>query len=402
MENFEKESILGKIEQLVFCVILFIYGFNLVNRYFYISYAVIAICFAYIIIPHRIYKSWQTLFTFSFLILYFILAYCINGEIKTELVIECLAFYTFGAISYVLAENKHTAIFRLTLSGASGFGIYGIVTSLSAILDSGRYMQDIWGGGRLAATQVAGWGIMFMAIVPWIIFKGKEIRPVCRVILYILATLSVVSFFILSSRTGLIVSFVIVLLIFLLAIRNKQHKIVISILGAIALGLIAFAFDVGGIQSAFWNSNLILRMLQKQNTLGSAFDTGRTDRWMYVLSHFGDYTNGGYHYSKQLGGMIHNFFLDLYDECGIMALCAVTPAFVRLVLGLVRLQKRRIAIADKVGLLAWFIIIAILFMTEPVLYYGRTNLMAFFFFMTGIVEYAGSLEYKEECLSEEE
>ena len=252
MENFEKESILGKIEQLVFCVILFIYGFNLVNRYFYISYAVIAICFAYIIIRHRIYKSWQTLFTFSFLILYFILAYCINGEIKTELVIECLAFYTFGAISYVLAENKHTAIFRLTLSGASGFGIYGIVTSFSAILDSGRYMQDIWGGGRLAATQVAGWGIMFMAIVPWIIFKGKEIRPVCRVILYILATLSVVSFFILSSRTGLIVSFVIVLLIFLLAIRNKQHKIVISILGAIALGLIAFAFDVGGIQSACW------------------------------------------------------------------------------------------------------------------------------------------------------
>lgn len=143
-------------------------------------------------------------------------------------------------------------------------------------------------------------------------------------------------------------------------------------------------------------------MLQKQNTLGSAFDTGRTDRWVYVLSHFGDYMNGGYHYSKQLNGMIHNFFLDLYDECGIVALCVVTPAFVRLVLGLVRLQKRKIAIADKVGLLAWFIVIAILFMTEPVLYYGRTNLMAFFFFMTGIIEYAGSLEYKEECLSEEE
>lgn len=402
MENFENESMQGKIEQLVFCAILFIYGFNLVNRYFYISYAVIAICFAYIIIQHRIYKSWQTLFTFSFLILYFILAYCINGEIKTELVIECLTFYTFGAISYVLAENKHAAIFRLALSGASGFGIYGIVTSLSAVLDSGRYMQDIWGGGRLAATQVAGWGIMFMAIVPWIIFKGKEINPGCRVILYILASLSVVSFFILSSRTGLIVSVVIVLLIFLLAIRNKQNKIVIGILGAIALGLTAFAFDVGGIQSAFWNSNLILRMLQKQNTLGSAFDTGRTDRWVYVLSHFGDYMNGGYHYSKQLGGMIHNFFLDLYDECGIIALCAVTPAFVRLVLGLVRLQKRKIATADKVGLLAWFVVIAILFMTEPVLYYGRTNLMAFFFFMTGIVEYAGSLEYKEERLSEEE
>lgn len=401
MRNYEKESIIGKIEQLVFCMILFIYGFNLANTYLYISCIVIAICFAYVAIRHRIYKSWQTLFVFCFLLSYFFLTYYINGEIKIEFVVECLTFYTFGAISYVLAEDKHTAIFRLALSGASGFGIYGIITSLYSILDSGRYMQDIWGGGRLAATQVAGWGIMFVAIVPWIIFKGKEIKVGYRFALYILTILSVVSFFILSSRTGLIVSVLIVLLIFLLAVRNKQKKVVVCILGTIALGLSVFAFDVGGIQSTFWNSNLILRIIQKQNTLGSAFDTGRTDRWIYVLYNFGDYMNGSYYYSKQLGGMIHNFFLDLYDECGIIALCVVTPVFVRLVFGLVRLQKRKMAIADKVGLLAWFIIIAILFMTEPVHYYGRTNLMAFFFFMTGIVEFAGALEYREERLCED-
>ncbi len=54
-------------------------------------------------------------------------------------------------------------------------------------------MQDIWGGGRLAATQVAGWCMMFMATVPWIIFKGKEIKSLNRAILYIMMILSVVS-----------------------------------------------------------------------------------------------------------------------------------------------------------------------------------------------------------------
>ncbi len=92
MEINENRTILGKIEQAIFCIILFVYGLNLFNRYFYISYAVIAICFAYIIIRHKIYASWQTLFTFGFLVIYWLLAYFINGETKTELLIECAAF----------------------------------------------------------------------------------------------------------------------------------------------------------------------------------------------------------------------------------------------------------------------------------------------------------------------
>lgn len=396
----ENKTILGKIEQAIFCVILFVYGLNLFNRYFYISYAVIAICFAYIIIRHKIYASWQTLFTFGFLVIYWLLAYFINGETKTELLIECAAFYVFGAIAYMLAEDKHHDTFRLVLSGAIGFGVYGIISSFTAVLDSGRYMQDIWGGGRIAATQVAGWCMIFMAAVPWIIFKEKEIKLWNRTALYIAAALSVVSFFILSSRTGLIVSVVIALLVFYLAIKNKQSRIVIGLIGLFVIGLAAFAFDIGGIQTTFWNSNLILRMIQKQNTLGSAFDTGRTERWIYVISHFDEHMGGGYYYSKQLGGYIHNFSLDLYDECGIFALCAMTPFLIRLLVGLFKLQKRNIDIADRIGLIAWFAVIAILFMTEPVLYYGRTNLMAFFFFMAGIVEFSGALAYKEEHLSD--
>lgn len=76
------------------------------------------------------------------------------------------------------------------------------------------------------------------------------------------------------------------------------------------------------------------------------------------------------------------------------------PFFIRILVGISRLQKRNIELADRVGLLAWFAVIAILFMTEPVLYYGRTNLMAFFFFMAGIVEFSGAIAYKEERLSE--
>lgn len=69
--------------------------------------------------------------------------------------------------------------------------------------------------------------------------------------MYIMMILSVVSFFILSSRTGLIVSVVIALLVFLLAVKNKQNRIVIGLLGLLVVGLTAFAFNIGGIQSAF-------------------------------------------------------------------------------------------------------------------------------------------------------
>lgn len=98
--------------------------------------------------------------------------------------------------------------------------------------------------------------------------------------------------------------------------------------------------------------------------------------------------------------MIHNFFLDLYDECGLLPLLLMLVVVIRLIYGMVCIGKRNIDLEDKIGIISWFVVILILFLSEPVLYYGRTNLMAFFFFMIALVEFNGPIAYREELVSE--
>lgn len=394
-----KNSSLPNAEIFLAYILLFVYGLNIFNRYVYISYFVAGISLLFVLIRHKVHLSPQPLFVFTFLVGYYLLASFINGESKLELVSQCALFYVFGAVSYQCANGQQNKMFKMVAFGTSGFAIYGIITSFYSVLDSGRYLQDVWGGGRLAATQVAAWCMMYMAFVPWLIFKGKEIGRAFRAILYLLMVLSVISFFILSSRTGLIVSVLIILMILVISIREKQNKILVSLVAVFFLAILAYTFDVAGLRTAFWNSNLILRMVQKQSTLGSAFDTGRVDRWIYVLTHFTDKMSGGYFFSGQLGGMIHNFFLDLYDECGIVSLVLFALIVARLIWGMSQINRRSIDLADKIGLMAWFAVISILFLSEPVLYYGRTNLMAFFFFMIAMVEFSGPIAYREELVS---
>lgn len=382
------------------CFLLFIYGLNLFNRYFYISYAVAGICAMFLLIRHKIHASLQTLFVFVFLTGYYLLTSLINNESRTEIVVQCAIFYCFGAISYQCICGNQYKLFKLVAYGTAGFGLYGVISSFYSVLDSGRYLQDVWGGGRLAATQVAAWCMVYMAFVPWLVFKGRNIRKLLKALLYVLMAFSVISFFILSSRTGLIVSVFIVFIILLISIRERHSKVLTAIVALFFVALLAYTFNFAGIQTAFWNSNLILRMLQKQSTLGSAFDTGRVDRWIYVLTHFADNFGGGYYYSRQLGGMIHNFFLDLYDECGLLPLLLMLVVVIRLIYGMVCIGKRNIDLEDKIGIISWFVVILILFLSEPVLYYGRTNLMAFFFFMIALVEFNGPIAYREELVSE--
>ena len=373
--------------------LMFIYGLNLFNCYFYVSLVVAVLCFLYLL-NRKIQISLQALFVFAFLLFYCLLSLMINNENRLELVFQCMVFYCFGA-TYGNRKN----LFKLVACGTAGFGLYGVISSFRSVLDSGRYLQDVWGGGRLAATQVAAWCMVYMAFVPWLVFK-KSIGRFLKVKLYCLTGFSVISFFILSSRTGLIVIVFILFLVFFISIREKQSKILTSLIAFFFATFFAYTFDFAGIRTAFWNSNLVLRMIQKQSAMGSAFSTGRIDRWVYVLTHFGDNLCGGYQYSSQLGGMIHNFFLDLYDECGLLPLLLMIIVVARLIYGMVCVGRHSnsICLEDKVGLISWFVIILILFLSEPVLYYGRTNLMAFFFFMIALVELNGPLAYREEVL----
>ena len=246
------------IETTLACFLLFIYGLNLFNRYFYISYAVVGICVSSLFFKHKIHASLQTLFVFVFLAGYYLLTSLINNQSRAEFVVQCAIFYCFGAISYQCAYGKQYKLFKLVAYGTAGFGLYGVISSFYSVLDSGRYLQDVWGGGRLAATQVAAWCMVYTAFVPWLVFKGRNIGKLLKVLLYVLVVFSVISFFILSSRTGLIVSVFIVFLILLISIREKQSKILTAIVALFFVALLAYAFNIAGIQTAFWNSNLIL------------------------------------------------------------------------------------------------------------------------------------------------
>ena len=87
------------------------------------------------------------------------------------------------------------------------------------------------------------------------------------------------------------------------------------LLAAIALGGCAFYFDMFGLKTAIFNSNLANRLVSENTSL---FETPRTVRWQYLIQHYKEYIWGGYHYSRTLGGQMHSILFDLYDECGII------------------------------------------------------------------------------------
>ena len=375
----------------IVCMLAMCYTLNLFGLYSMISYIGFVIAFIYILKGRIVPLSVQSLLVMAFLVVYGLTTYDINGVNKLSMLMQCFIFYVIGIqfSRYIDQNEEKDLFFRVTFWGCIGFALHAILTTMSSPITFDRRLTDFSDGYLVPATQLIAWCVCFFAIFPWTVFRWKTLNMFEKIIFLALTVLAIITSFTVSSRTGIVVFVMAVIFMFLWLIRDRKPRIVVMLLAAIALGGCAFYFDMFGLKTAIFNSNLANRLVSENTSL---FETPRTVRWQYLIQHYKEYIWGGYHYSRTLGGQMHSILFDLYDECGIIVSILFVFLLIRLIHGIIRLiSKRRDIFPDNIGLSLWFIIVSVVLFSEPVWEYGRHILMGFVFFVIGSIEYQSFL-----------
>lgn len=373
-------------------ILLLLYAINICGLYPKVSILIAMVLVIYVISNRTIKKSKMTLLVILFGVTYLVFSSVINGENINEKVYQIILLYFFGAAvtRSLLDRSDYEEVFNIVLTGCIGFGLYGILTTLfsSASMSDTRRLVDIWSPDSVvAATQITAWIVAFLAIIPWFIFNIENQNVIKKIAIMILSILASISLFILSSRTGLLVLVLVVVMTLYYVAKVHQTKTLRRMIGIIIAGLLGFGFNIFGIQDKFWNSNLMMRIIFKSAN-GGVFETSRTESWLYVLSHWTDYMFGGYHYSSAINMQIHSMILDLYDQVGIIVTLLFIVIIIKTVFNLIIIVKNNVTrFPMGLGLSILFCLMLIVLFSEPVWYYGKSNYVAFFFFIIAVIEY---------------
>jgi hypothetical protein len=369
------------------CVLIFLYTLNIVGRYEIISYLFLTIAVLQIFFGRTICRSWQTLFIAALFILYAFVAHDVNGENKLPLLFQCLIFYIVGMrlSRYSVEHENRNIVFQTVFWGCCGFVIHTILTVATSSITTDRRLTDFSDGYLVAATQLIAWCVCFFAILPWSALRWKSLLLIEKISVFVFTILAVAASLKVSSRTGVIVFAVAIIILLIWSLWSRRIKLFTGVAVILTAAVIAYINDIAGFKTALLTSNLANRLATENDGL---FNSPRFARWQYLFSHFTDYMWGGYHYSNQFGGQLHNVIFDLYDECGIAVTILFILVLIRLIYGMVRLiTKRKDVFPDNVGIVLWFVIIGFVLFSEPVWNYGRYMFIAFWFFMLGTVEY---------------
>lgn len=374
----------------VIIILLLLYAVNFQGHFEQIGEVILLVAGAGTILKRYIKKSWQDLFVVLFLIVYFLKVNVFLGENIYMKVLQYIGLYLFGAFlcEYCLGKNKHDLLFKFIFWGTVGFGVYGVLCTFKmGIIGANQRVGDFWSQSDvIASTQVSAWIVTFLAIVPWVVLQFKEVRFAYKAVTIILGALSVISVFVLASRTSLLVVVLAVILTLYCLVEGKQRKVLTRIVILLCIAFIAYQMNIGGIQDKLLGSNLVVRLLTKAEN-GGAFQTSRTTRWLYVLTHWGECLTGNYYFSSRIGGQIHSSLLDLYDQAGMLPFLLFMIIVFRLVYTLCMIRKVDSDWIFEKGIQIWFVLMAFVLLTEPIWYYGRSHYVAFTFFMFSVVEH---------------
>ena len=247
-------------------ILLLLYAINICGLYPKVSILIAMVLVINVISNRTIKKSKMTLLVILFGVTYLVFSSVINGENINEKVYQIILLYFFGAAvtRSLLDRSDYEEVFNIVLTGCIGFGLYGILTTLfsSASMSDTRRLVDIWSPDSVvAATQITAWIVAFLAIIPWFIFNIENQNVIKKIAIMILSILASISLFILSSRTGLLVLVLVVVMTLYYVAKVHQTKTLRRMIGIIIAGLLGFGFNIFGIQDKFWNSNLMMRII---------------------------------------------------------------------------------------------------------------------------------------------
>jgi len=363
-----------KFEYILLFIFLFLAAMNFFAKFFYFIFA----AFAVIILLEKKIKV-------DFSVLPYVLLGLLMGIYNADegflSILRCLAY----ALSFIIGSNlvlnlssdcidRKQLLEKLQKTGyallaAICWGSFvhfmlNFVVNQDFIL--GRNTNDIWTGERLSATiQAAIACLMSGFAVSMVIAPMKKFSRFIGII----AIIGIMAYnLMLAGRTLLFM----VLLIFMIGFvfflinmksRSKKVKTLIIIVAILLLLILLFAFNIGGVQEYFFESNLFLRF---DGVSDSLIGGERFQRKYLFLQNVFKYPFGGLHMREQFG-FAHDLLFDGYDEYGFVALLFLLIILVSGIKNLIRLCKNKdFDIGYKLGFLCVYISILLEFCVEPI------------------------------------
>ena len=255
----------------------------------------------------------------GFSITYYVISMSYGIDVS-KISIACVLSYYIGMMIVEISKTPEKTIIKYTYSIAIGFFIHAIANYMINIGTQERNTIDIWTKVARSATLQATMLTMLMgsSFFSFFILKNK----LHRLIITICIILSLLYNLVLGTRTLIIVSVVSFILseITFIVFYIKKGDIVLKnakiLVKAIIIILVIYSSNFMGIREKIEDTKLLRRINKPYSTQEA--DSNRVETMILAFNNILDYPMGGN--TKKVGDLkyIHNMWLDVANQAGII------------------------------------------------------------------------------------
>ena len=293
-----------------------------------VVYDNINIILLFIFCPLIMYIAWKKnkilinknlIVLIGFSITYYVISMSYGIDVS-KISIACVLSYYIGIMIVEISKTPEKTIIKYTYSIAIGFFIHAMANYIINIGTQERNTIDIWTKVARSATLQATMLTMLMgsSFFSFFILKNK----LHRVIITICIILSLLYNLVLGTRTLIIVSIVSFILseITFIVFYIKKGDIVLKnakiLVKAIIIILVIYSSNFMGIREKIEDTKLLRRINKPYSTQEA--DSNRVETMILAFNNILDYPMGGN--TEKVGDLkyIHNMWLDVANQAGII------------------------------------------------------------------------------------
>lgn len=293
-----------------------------------VVYDNINIILLFIFCPLIMYIAWKKnkilinknlIVLIGFSITYYVISMSYGIDVS-KISIACVLSYYIGMMIVEISKTPEKTIIKYTYSIAIGFFIHAMANYIINMGTQERNTIDIWTKVARSATLQATMLTMLMgsSFFSFFILKNK----LHRVIITICIILSLLYNLVLGTRTLIIVSIVSFILseITFIVFYIKKGDIVLKkakiLVKAIIIILVIYSSNFMGIREKIEDTKLLRRINKPYSTQEA--DSNRVETMILAFNNILDYSMGGN--TEKVGDLkyIHNMWLDVANQAGII------------------------------------------------------------------------------------
>lgn len=366
-------------------ILIFLYSLNLEIIIIPISLMIII----YAIFLKKINLSWLFIICFTLLLSFLILFNLIGlsyGFIELiQSISKILLSLSFFYIGYM--KTKHFLDFSPIYSFILGISIYSYLSVIETLkaygsfdnllnISGGRNVLKFGGEGLISATALTAFLSFNLALIAIVIIKEVKFKFKLLIILNFCISLWIING--ISSRTGILIVPISIILNFLFATNKlniKLRQLIFIIIGALSI-IIIYNINLFDVKNKVKNSLLFNRL-----TTSKVGEDSRFDMWGIVLNNsFKSIMGGRESYLSQ--HYAHNMWLDcLYDTGFFPTIILIIISITFLMIAIKNIFNANDVLYSTL-LISITIAFYIIFMFEPVLQ-GLNNVFMIYCFLFG-------------------